>query len=213
MTCGCRSNEPSRKLVDYRNPEDVRQLIDRIIQKPRRKPKSVVHSYSSGIGHVDGYIPSNWVMEWNFDENKHYYRYTYHDGRLVTCTFLRDPEHVTDSIWYNESGAPILNRRFSHGARPSYMLASFDHAGRIKKIYHYGPYFDLFSYREFTYQGGSTRITYFDRNSEPTVETLFENGEVFRIRNGKKKKVNNGTRENLICRPVKFGLKPIYPAY
>ena len=41
----------------------------------------------------------------------------------------------------------------------------------------------------------------------------YENGEVFLIRNGNKRKVNNGTRAQLICRPVKFGLKPIYPAY
>ena len=93
------------------------------------------------------------------------------------------------------------------------MLAAFDHAGKINKICRYSASFDLISYKEFTYQGGSTRITDFSRDSEPTGETLYENGEVFRIRNGKKTKVNNGTRAELICRPVEFGLKPIYPVY
>jgi hypothetical protein len=152
-------------------------------------------------------------MDQNFDQNKHHYRYTYHDGRLVTCTFLGDPEEITDSIWYNSAGAPVLKCRFSQGLCIGYMYAVFDRARRIQKIYRFSVSYDFNGYKEFIYPGDSTLIRDFDRNSAPGLETLYENGEVFLIRNGNKRKVNNGTRARLICRPVKFGLKPIYPAY
>jgi hypothetical protein len=204
---------PGNRPIEYTSPAEVRSLIERITQKPREVPKSIAYSYSNGIGHVDSYIPSNWFMEQDFDPNEHHYRYTYHDGRLVTCTYLGDPEQITDSIWYNSAGAPVLNCRFSQGRCSGYMYAVFDRTGRIRKIYRFSPSYDLNRYKEFIYPGDSTLVRDFDRNSTPGLETLYENGEVFLIRNANKKKVNNGTRTQLICRPAKFALKPIYPAY
>jgi hypothetical protein len=202
--------------TDYRNPAEVKQMIEEIMRQPQPQPVSVASYYGCCISHFDGIIPYYPSMTEKYDQNKPHYKYTYHDGRIAKCEFFEVPGKVANSfpVWNNSAGAPVLSGYFREdGSCDWYVYAEYDSSGKIRVYYRFNASFELQYYEEFSYEGEATRMRRFSRESRPAGETLYENGEVFLIENGVKRKVNNANREQDIRSLVRFGLKPLYPGY
>lgn len=202
--------------TDYRKLSEVKQLIEQTMRQPQPQPVSTAYYYSCCISHFDGFIPYEPGMSENYDQNKPHYKYTYQDGRVVKSEFFDDSGKSFGyyAVWNNSAGAPILSGYFGKdGLWAWYMYADYDSSGKIHNLYRFSADFELQCYYAFSYEGSSTRIQFLSKESKLVDETLYENGEVFSITNGEKKKVNNVDRDQSIRALVKFGLKPIYPGY
>lgn len=191
-------------------------MLEQTMRLPQAKPASIVTFYSDAISHFDGFIPCNPGMRAQFDMAKAHYTYTYHDGRLAKCEFFdasgKRGEYYP--VWNNSDGAPVLSADFGeNGDAVRYLYAKYDASGKIHLLYHFDGSFELDCYDEFTYEGRATRKRTFGSNSRLSEEKLYENGALFSIINGEKRKVANVDRIEEIRSLVRFGLKPIYPGY
>lgn len=202
--------------TDYQNPAAVKQLIEQIIRQPQPQPQSNALYYSCCVSHFDGFIPTSYSLDTSYDKTNHHYRFTFQDGRVTKCEYVEESGKVSGTfvVWNNNAGAPVLTAACQENGDCSwYMYAEYDPSGKIHAIYRFNSSFELQYNQEFSYEGSATRIKEVRANSNSVTETLYENGEVFLIANGQKRKVNKGTREQSIRAPVKFGLKPLYPGY
>ncbi len=199
--------------ADFKNPKKVRKMIDKVMEWPRQ-PKKIEVLYNDGVGHFDFFIPYNhFLYKTNSATNAHC-RFTYHDGHLALWESISAKGKVKASelIWHNEQGAPVLTvyvepRRDFGG----YKYGVYDEAGRIKAIYRFNHFCQLQDYMAFTYDQKSTLVTTYDADSKPQSSSLHEKGRVYAIENGKKVFSQRDSRDAAIRRPMRYGLKPVYP--
>jgi hypothetical protein len=139
----------SALATDYRNPAEVRQLIEQIMRQPQPQPASTATFYSCCISHYDGFIPYSSGMTETYDLNKPHHKYIYHDGRIVKCEFFDGPAKLSSyhAVWNTSAGAPVLSGYFGEdGQWAWYMYAEYNASGKVNVLYRFGRSFELESY-------------------------------------------------------------------
>jgi hypothetical protein len=202
--------------ADYRNPSEVKRLLEQTLRQPQAPPGPTAYYYADDTAHFDGLIPFSYNFVQSYEATKPHYKYTCQDGRIIKCEYLDGTGKSSGyfGVWYNSSGAPVLSTYFGEdGLATWYVYAEYGASGKIQATYRFSASFELRSYEEFSYEGSSMRIKRFRWNGIPEGETLYEDGGVFLIKNGEKRRINNGDRAQEIRALVKFGLKPFYPGY
>ena len=199
--------------VDYRNPAEIKPLLEQLMQQPQASAGPTTNFYAINVNHFDGLIPFSSLLVKTWDEAKPHYKYTCQDGLIIKCERRDGAGDTSDyfAVWYNAAGAPVVSTHIIPTQRPSwYEYAVYAPSGKIRAAYRFNNAFDLVFYREYVYGTNSTSIRYFNRDGSPDMETLYENGQVFSIKDGQRTFLpGDRTQEVYSC--VRFGLKPFFP--
>jgi hypothetical protein len=201
--------------VDYRNPLEVQRLLEQRLRQPQAPSAPPVYYYADGVAHFDGLIPFSPTFVQSYDATQPHYRFTCQDGLIIKCEYRDGTGKGTGyfGVWYNNAGAPVLSTYIGEDGQSTwYEHAEYGASGKLQATYRFSATFELRSYKQFSYEGSNTSIKRFRADGTADGETLYEDGGVFLINKGEKRRVNTADRAKEIQTLVKFGLKPFYPA-
>jgi len=193
--------------------------IKRLIQTLPENRKDDRIFYSQAIGWHDGWIPMSPSMQETPPNSNVVLIWRYRAGRLhsITTTEPCKPSYVSERVWYNSKGAPILEMRNSTSNQPYYFRwGDYDRDGLLRRVVSLQKdyFLERFSVHDNGPKYSQTVIRDFDARGELISITRYADKKVIYtdLRNGAASKlVNHGHRVDFICKLEDFGLAPFYP--
>lgn len=211
---GAGTGRPSEKELAA-----IIEKIKRLIKTPLENRKDDRIFYSAGIGWHDGWIPASPSMQEALPNTNVILTWRYRASRLCSIT-ITEPcklSSVSERVWYNSKGAPILAASASpNGQLNIFKWGDYDCDGLLRRVVTLYPDYSLarFSVHENGPKYSQTVIRDFDPLDRLLSITRYADKKVIYtdLRNGVAPKVvNHGHRVDLICKMEDFGLAPIYP--